>query len=95
VIREIPVLARAKPSIVCSEAGKQIAFNDEQLVSAVASILVVSNQIQISMNKVWHRNRNSLDSEFQLMQEDRLTLMTSSHKVHFCQFESVSIQSQM
>jgi hypothetical protein len=37
---EIPVLARAEPSIWCSEAGRQIDFNIEQPENAFASIRV-------------------------------------------------------
>jgi hypothetical protein len=40
VILEMPLLARAEPSIFCSEAGRQIDFNDEQPESAVDSIRV-------------------------------------------------------
>jgi hypothetical protein len=35
---EIPVRSRAEPSIVWSEAGRQIDFSDQQLQSASASM---------------------------------------------------------
>jgi hypothetical protein len=35
---EIPVRARAEPSTISSEAGRQIECNDEQQKSALASI---------------------------------------------------------
>jgi hypothetical protein len=40
VILEIPVRASAEPSIICSEAGRQIDCNDEQREKAFASIRV-------------------------------------------------------
>jgi hypothetical protein len=38
VIDEMPVPARAEPSIVCSDAGTQIDFNDEQSEKVKPSI---------------------------------------------------------
>jgi hypothetical protein len=37
---EMPVPARAEPSICCSDAGRQIDSNDEQPKSALGSIRV-------------------------------------------------------
>jgi hypothetical protein len=40
VMLEMPLSARAEPSIVCSDAGRQIDSNDEEPSSALASIRV-------------------------------------------------------
>jgi hypothetical protein len=37
---ETPERARAEPSIICNDAGRQIDFNDEQPANACASIRV-------------------------------------------------------